>query len=96
MRGLDFNWILANSDDVEGSWENNITGFWKGYRNLSACLWTPAVGQEEPCLLSARLSPCPPFPRAGETGHLTVAPQATTFLSLGCSWVPSSLSPSPA
>lgn len=99
MRGLDFDWILANNEDTEGSRENNITGSWKGYQNLSGsstCLWTPTVGQEEPYLLSPRLSLCPPFTRAGETGHLTVVPQAVTFLSLRCSWAPSSLSPNPA
>lgn len=69
MRGLDFDWILANNEDAEGSRENNTTGSWKGYQNLSGsstCPWTPTVGQEEPCLLSTRLSLRPPFTQAGE------------------------------
>lgn len=46
MKGLDFDWILANNGDAEGSRENNNTGSWKGYQNLSGsstCLWTPTV-----------------------------------------------------
>lgn len=31
MEGLDFDLIPANREDAEGSRENNITGFWKGY-----------------------------------------------------------------
>lgn len=35
MEGLDFDLILANREDAEGSRENNITGPWKGFQNQS-------------------------------------------------------------
>lgn len=64
----------------QGSRENNITGSWKGYQNLSSSstsLWTPTVEQEEPCLLSPPALPLPTLhrggrdrtPDRGSTGH---------------------------
>lgn len=92
MESLDFDLILANREDAEGSRENNMTGSWKGYQNQSGsptCLWTPTTpttGQQAPCLLSTRLFLRLSYTGAGETGHLTVVPLAIAFLpSLGFS-----------
>lgn len=89
MKGLDFDWILAKSGDAEGSRENNITGSWKGYQNLSGsstCPWTPTVGTgsalppEHPSV-----SPCA-HPTHGQERHLTVVPRAMTFVGPYSPW----------
>lgn len=53
----------------------------------------PQWRQEEPCLLSTRLSLCPPW--AGETGHLTVVPRAMTLGPFSPWDAPSLLAPFP-
>lgn len=89
MKGLDFDWILANNGDAEGSRENNNTGSWKGYQNLSGsstCLWTPtvetgrALPPEHPSLPVPTMGRRDRTPDRGSTGH-----DLRPFLPLGCS-----------